>query len=204
MRHIVLNICLSHSFSLKKERKKNLLYHFSGLKWGKGEEGKIVSIIPRHDSPIPSGSTQAALHSSCVSNLLRLPSQPPYQKRVQPPYSMSKNQRTVKLVQGPRSFSCPHTSAREDRNPCYWTHFTPHLTPQSPSIVFIWISQRGNLDDIFLFSLPLNAWMRQKLWKNSLQQRKGLKMRTDTVKYTFCTWVSLNLIPARKTLKWQP
>lgn len=80
--------------------------------------------ITQHGSPIPSGSTHAALHSSWVSNLLRLPSQPPHQNRVQPPYSMSKNHLTVKLPHKPRSFSRPHTSAHEERKLSYLSLFT--------------------------------------------------------------------------------
>ena len=54
---------------------------------------------------MPVGSTQWALQSSCVGKRLSLPSHPPYQKREQPPYSISKNQPTVKLRQEPRSLS---------------------------------------------------------------------------------------------------
>ena len=61
--------------------------------------------------PVPSGSTQAALHSSAEPNLLRFPSHPPYQNLVQPPYCMSKYQLTVKLRHEPLSLSYPHTSA---------------------------------------------------------------------------------------------
>lgn len=68
------------------------------------------STNPLESAPSPSGSTQAAAHSSWEPNRLRFPSQPPYQKRLQAPNSTSKYHLTVKLTHGPRSLGRPHTS----------------------------------------------------------------------------------------------
>ena len=56
------------------------------------------------------GSTHTWLHSSLVRKLFLFPPSPPHQNLVQPPYSMSKLQRTTKSLFGPRSFSSPQTS----------------------------------------------------------------------------------------------
>ena len=60
--------------------------------------------------PLPFGCTHTSLHSSWVLNRLSLPSQPPYQNREHPPYSVSKYHLTVKSRQGPLSLSKAHAA----------------------------------------------------------------------------------------------
>ena len=75
--------------------------------------------------PFPLGCTHTCLHSSCVLNRFSLPSQPPYQNREQPPYSVSKYHLTVKSRHGPLSFSKAHAAPGVDGTDRQPSKFSP-------------------------------------------------------------------------------